>query len=82
MVGSLQTYQLKKLSNDDCLSVFTQHSLGKSNFGEHKDLEEIGKKIMERCDGLPLAAKTLGGLLRGKASLKDWEDVLDSFGNV
>ncbi|KAL9451741.1 hypothetical protein AB3S75_013331 [Citrus x aurantiifolia] len=71
IMGTAPAYQLKKLSNDDCLSVFAQHSLGSD-----KSLEEIGKKIVTKCDGLPLAAQTLGGLLRGNHDRSEWEDVL------
>ncbi|KAL5760402.1 hypothetical protein ACOSQ2_019240 [Xanthoceras sorbifolium] len=77
-VGAFVAYPLKELSTNDCLSVFTRHSLGKNDFSEHEFLEEIGKKIIGKCGGLPLAAKTIGGLLRGKVNYKDWEDVLDS----
>ncbi|KAL9448700.1 hypothetical protein AB3S75_016071 [Citrus x aurantiifolia] len=78
IMGTAPAYQLKKLSIDDCLSVFAQHSLGTRDFGSNKSLEEIGKKIVIKCNGLPLAAKTLGGLLRGKCDRSDWEDVLSS----
>ncbi|KAK9217177.1 hypothetical protein WN943_005802 [Citrus x changshan-huyou] len=76
IMGTAPAYQLKKLSFDDCLSVFAQHSLGTRDFSSNKSLEEIGKKIVIKCNGLPLAAKTLGGLLRGKCDRCDWEDVL------
>ncbi|XP_024040654.1 putative disease resistance RPP13-like protein 1 [Citrus clementina] len=76
IMGTAPVYQLKKLSNDDCLSVFAQHSLGTRDFSSNKLLEEIGKKIVIKCNGLPLAAKTLGGLLRGKLDRSDWEGVL------
>ncbi|XP_024038856.1 putative disease resistance RPP13-like protein 1 [Citrus clementina] len=76
IMGTAPAYQLKKLSNDDCLSVFAQHSLGTRDFSSNKPLEEIGKKIVIKCNGLPLAAKTLGGLLRGKLDRSDWEGVL------
>ncbi|KAK9213892.1 hypothetical protein WN944_005878 [Citrus x changshan-huyou] len=76
IMGTAPAYQLKKLSNDDCLSVFAQHSLGTRDFSSNKSLEEIGKKIVIKCNGLPLAAKTLGGLLRGKLDRSDWEGVL------
>ncbi|KAL5745499.1 hypothetical protein ACOSP7_026645 [Xanthoceras sorbifolium] len=78
MMGSLLAYPLKELSYDDCLHLFTQHSLGKRDFSGHQNLMEIGEKIVKKCKGLPLVAKTLGGLLRGKVNLSDWEDVLNS----
>ncbi|KAH9750223.1 putative disease resistance RPP13-like protein 1 [Citrus sinensis] len=76
IMGTASAYQLKKLSIDDCLSVFAHHSLGTRDFSSNKSLEEIGTKIVIKCDGLPLAAKTLGGLLRGKCDRSDWEGVL------
>ncbi|KAJ4723710.1 Disease resistance protein [Melia azedarach] len=78
MMGTVPSYQLKVLSNDDCLCIFTQHSLGTRDFGLHPSLKEIGEKIVIKCQGLPLAAKTLGGLLHGKYDRSDWEDVLQS----
>ncbi|KAK9217174.1 hypothetical protein WN943_005799 [Citrus x changshan-huyou] len=73
-----QAYELKNLSTEDCLSVFAQHSLGTGDFSSHKSLEDIGKKIVIKCNGLPLAAKTLGGLLCGEHDRGVWEDVLSS----
>ncbi|KAH9750481.1 putative disease resistance RPP13-like protein 1 [Citrus sinensis] len=73
IMGTASACQLKKLSIDDCLAVFAQHSLGSD-----KLLEEIGKKIVAKCDGLPLAAQALGGLLRGKDDRCDWERVLST----
>ncbi|GAY65124.1 hypothetical protein CUMW_238850 [Citrus unshiu] len=49
-----------------------------TDFSAHQYLSDIGEKIVDRCNGSPLAAKTLGGLLRGKYDPKDWEDVLTS----
>ncbi|XP_024039376.1 putative disease resistance protein RGA3 [Citrus clementina] len=77
IMGTVPAYPLKELSDEDCLNIFTQHSLGTRDFNMHKSLEEIGKKIVIKCNGLPLAAKTLGGLLRGKTDQRDWEDVLN-----
>ncbi|KAH9727126.1 hypothetical protein KPL70_008535 [Citrus sinensis] len=73
--GTLPAYPLKELSNNDCLSVFTQHSLGEKDFSTHPSLKEIGEKIVKKCNGLPLVAKSLGGLLRVKYDPNDWEDV-------
>lgn len=71
-------YSLENLLRDDCLSIFVRHSLGRTDFSAHQYLSEIGEKIVDKCNGSPLAAKTLGGLLRGKYDPKDWEDVLNS----
>ncbi|GKU88574.1 hypothetical protein SLEP1_g2824 [Rubroshorea leprosula] len=68
----------KALSDDDCLSLFATHALGASNFDGHPNLKGIGEEIVKKCKGLPLAAKTLGGLLRGKVNYKEWEDMLRS----
>ncbi|XP_065881722.1 putative disease resistance protein At3g14460 isoform X3 [Euphorbia lathyris] len=78
MMGNVPAYLLKELSNDDCLAVFAEHALGAKNFDAHSSLEEIGEQIVKRCQGLPLAAKALGGLLRGKLDRKMWEQVLNS----
>ncbi|MBA0826717.1 hypothetical protein Goarm_011542 [Gossypium armourianum] len=73
------TYCLKELTNDDCLSLFTWHALGTSDFEGHPSLRGIGEEIARKCKGLPLAAKTLGGLLRTKGNhQEEWEDVLKS----
>jgi len=33
---------------------------------KYPNLEETGKKIARKCTGLPIPAKTLGGLVRSK----------------
>ncbi|XP_038971776.1 putative disease resistance protein RGA3 [Phoenix dactylifera] len=45
--------------------------------GEIEDLEDIGKEIVQKCGGLPLAIKTIGGVLSTKSGTKtEWERVL------
>ncbi|TQD86965.1 hypothetical protein C1H46_027479 [Malus baccata] len=41
-------------------------------------LEAIGEEIAKKCKGLPLAAKTLGSLMRFKKTEKEWQEVLNS----
>ncbi|KAF2319722.1 hypothetical protein GH714_018219 [Hevea brasiliensis] len=40
-------------------------------------VEVIREKVINKCGGLPLAARTLGGLLRSKPQ-EHWEDVMNS----
>ena len=51
-------------------------SNGDETKGMNQTLESIGKKIAEKCSGVPLAIRTLGGLLQGKREEKEWFDVL------
>ena len=71
-------HSLKPLSYDDCWSIFVQHAFENRDIQQLPNLTSIGKKIVEKCDGLPLAAKVLGGLLRSKQRDDEWEDVLNS----
>lgn len=41
-------------------------------------LEEIGREIVERCAGLPLAIIVIGGLLSRKKRLNEWERILNN----
>ncbi|PNX93872.1 CC-NBS-LRR resistance protein [Trifolium pratense] len=42
----------------------------------NQTIESIGKKIAEKCIGVPLAIRTLGGILQGKSEEREWIDVL------
>ncbi|GLT43742.1 hypothetical protein SLA2020_176730 [Shorea laevis] len=81
-VASIMTtypvYHLPVLSNDACFLLFVTQALGASNFDGHPNLKGIGEQIMCKCKGLPLAIKTLGGLLRGRVNSDEWEDLLRS----
>ncbi|KAF8039087.1 hypothetical protein BT93_B1587 [Corymbia citriodora subsp. variegata] len=69
---------LKELSLDPCVNLFAFHALGVENFDHHPKLEVIGQKIVEKCKGLPLAVKTLAGLLRTEVCPYKWEATLNS----
>ncbi|XP_044495039.1 putative disease resistance RPP13-like protein 1 [Mangifera indica] len=72
------TYHLPLLSNEACKSLFQEHALANGTAANADQITEtIYEKVVERCRGLPLAAKTLGGLLYSK-SIDTWEKILDS----
>ena len=54
--------------------------VGNENNDEQKvdTLKDIGMSIIAECDGLPLAVKVIGGLLRQKRTRRsDWTKVLN-----
>uniref|UniRef100_A0A2N9HL93 Disease resistance RPP13-like protein 1 n=1 Tax=Fagus sylvatica TaxID=28930 RepID=A0A2N9HL93_FAGSY len=59
-VCTIPTYLLKQLSNDECWSLFEKHAFKNGNADEFPNLKEIGRQIVQKCKGLPLAAKALG----------------------
>ncbi|XP_057733749.1 putative disease resistance RPP13-like protein 1 [Arachis stenosperma] len=71
-------YRLNLLSKEDCWLLFLKHTSVSTNSKQYTTLEIIGRKIVKKCKGLPLAVKTLGGLLRNKHNEGDWENVLKS----
>ncbi|XP_044481470.1 putative disease resistance protein At3g14460 [Mangifera indica] len=68
-------YSLKLLSDDDCWSIFQKHA---GVIDGIQELESIREKIVEKCRGLPLAARTLGGLLRHKQRGAERVKILES----
>jgi hypothetical protein len=76
--SSTDILELRLLSIDECWSLFSQLAFFDKNSRERGDLEDIGREIAAKCKGLPLAAKTLGSLLRLKRSRAEWESVLNS----
>ncbi|KAI8534111.1 hypothetical protein RHMOL_Rhmol10G0063100 [Rhododendron molle] len=81
VASAMQTvplHGLQVLQEEDCWKLFSKHAFGKGDCNAHPNLEKIGKEIVKKCKGLPLAAKTLGGLLRSQRDAKDWNNVLES----
>ncbi|CAN6583210.1 unnamed protein product [Malus baccata var. baccata] len=77
MMGApTRTIYLERLSEQNCLSIFNRMAF----YNRDKDgvLEAIGEEIAKKCKGLPLAAKTLGSLMRYKKARKEWQEVLNS----
>jgi hypothetical protein len=75
-VRSSGTHCLERLPEDDCWSVFANHAFHNGN--TRPELEAVGKQIVKKCDGLPLAAKTIGALLWSKLDVDEWDKILNS----
>ncbi|KAL0414690.1 UNVERIFIED_CONTAM: putative disease resistance protein RGA3 [Sesamum radiatum] len=78
IIGTTYVHSLSPLSDSYCWSVLSQIALQDRGEADREMLEETGMEIAKKCKGLPLAAKTVGGLLRFKTSLQEWQNVLKS----
>lgn len=78
VMSSSAGYCLKELADDESLCLLAKHAIGRTNFDRHPNLEDIGRSIVKKCKNLPLAVKTLGGLLRARSTPEEWKDVLNS----
>ncbi|XP_027096850.2 putative disease resistance protein At1g50180 [Coffea arabica] len=65
-------HQLRLLTNEESWGLLRKKSLrGRSSEG----FEKVGKKMLKYCGNLPLAVVVLGGILRTKTTLSEWDEV-------
>ncbi|XWS65774.1 hypothetical protein CRYUN_Cryun05aG0142500 [Craigia yunnanensis] len=68
IVQPVPAYHLKELLDEDCWRLLAKHAFGGQSSNASLELEVIGREIVIKCKGLPLAAKVLDGLLRSKSA--------------
>ncbi|XP_075656990.1 putative disease resistance protein RGA3 [Castanea sativa] len=78
MMESSNTIKLNELSEEDCWLVFSKIAFFDKDPQQREELEDFGRQISKKCKGLPLAAKTLGSLMRFKKSREEWRNVLNN----
>lgn len=80
LVGTMKKhYELKGLQDDVFWDFFKLCAFGSnSSCNDRELLERIGKDILPKLKGSPLAAKTLGRLLKMDLSTAHWERILES----
>ncbi|KDP41536.1 hypothetical protein JCGZ_15943 [Jatropha curcas] len=77
IMGSAYIHYLEGLSDDCCWGLFKKRAFGQDE-DKHRNLFPIGMQIVKKCGGVPLAARTLGGLMRFKKDEREWLLVQDS----
>uniref|UniRef100_A0A3Q7J1D3 Uncharacterized protein n=1 Tax=Solanum lycopersicum TaxID=4081 RepID=A0A3Q7J1D3_SOLLC len=77
MMGNEQI-SMNNLSTEASWSLFKRHAFENMNPMGYPELEEVGKQIAAKCKGLPLALKTLAGMLCSKSEIDEWKRILRS----
>ncbi|KAF5197405.1 Disease resistance rpp13-like protein [Thalictrum thalictroides] len=76
-----RTHSPKFLSEANSWKLFRKISFA-DTAGEctHPELESVGKEIVQKCKGLPLAIKAVGGIMLCKSPyLSEWRRIADNF---
>ncbi|CDP13160.1 unnamed protein product [Coffea canephora] len=68
-------YSLGRLPDVHCWSILKEKAVGGQE--EPDVLKAIKERVIKRCDGLPLAASVIGGLLRLKRK-EEWRSILEN----
>ncbi|XP_058115141.1 probable disease resistance RPP8-like protein 4 [Magnolia sinica] len=67
-------YELRFLEADESWELFRRKTFPTQDTGCPQDLEKLGREIVEKCHGLPLAIVVIGGLLSRKEPW-EWKNV-------
>ncbi|XP_074281864.1 disease resistance protein RGA2-like [Silene latifolia] len=80
IIGAHEPYMINDLSDDDCWLLFKDIAITTSH---EQGVKAIGKEISKMCHKVPLAILTIGTILAGKFSVREWRtfrnDQLESF---
>ncbi|XP_027351098.1 putative disease resistance protein RGA3 [Abrus precatorius] len=79
IVKTVTKINLQVLPEEECLQLFFKCAFqeeGEAN--KRPRLQEIGKEIVAKCKGLPLAIVTLGCILRSQEDENEWKRIRDS----
>ncbi|KAL6653847.1 hypothetical protein ACP70R_008771 [Stipagrostis hirtigluma subsp. patula] len=78
MGATYHLHHVRSMDDEDAWSLLKKQLQNVVSESALDQLKDIGMKIVRRCDGLPLAIKAVGGVLRMKRpNERDWNGVLD-----
>ncbi|KAL7194472.1 hypothetical protein ACSBR1_034820 [Camellia fascicularis] len=78
ITGGSHRYDLAGLSWNDCFVLFVKWAFPPGEERKHPNLLKIGEKIVNKCKGVPLAARTFARKLCDKTNEHDWLQMRDS----
>ncbi|RXH96116.1 hypothetical protein DVH24_008616 [Malus domestica] len=72
-------FEIESLENNEAWELFSKKAFSSyDNKSCPPELESLAWKLVEKCEGLPLAVVTLGGLMSLKRSSSEWRSVYNS----
>ncbi|CAJ1911928.1 unnamed protein product [Sphenostylis stenocarpa] len=77
MMGTVPSYVLEALSAENCLSLFVKWAFKEGEEKKYPNLVDIGREIVKKCGGVPLAVRTLGSSLFLNFDTERWEFIRD-----
>ncbi|KAJ4779714.1 Disease resistance protein RGA2 [Rhynchospora pubera] len=78
IMQTMSPLNLGYLSDDKCWLLFTHYAFQRIDPSNRASFVEIGKKLVEKCNGLPLAVKLIASLLIHEEELQSWIEVLQN----
>uniref|UniRef100_A0A8R7UWK4 NB-ARC domain-containing protein n=1 Tax=Triticum urartu TaxID=4572 RepID=A0A8R7UWK4_TRIUA len=74
---TVKPHQLVFLTEEDSWELFSNKAF-RNSLEQQAELVTIGRRIVSKCGGLPLALKIMGGLLGSKQKVHEWKAIEES----
>jgi hypothetical protein len=72
IIGTVESFSLKGLDEDASWSLFKLKAFEKGQEPKNSSIVALGKKMVKKCSGVPLAITTIGSLLGSKNPETEW----------
>uniref|UniRef100_A0A7N2RF65 Uncharacterized protein n=1 Tax=Quercus lobata TaxID=97700 RepID=A0A7N2RF65_QUELO len=72
ITGATSWYALKGLPVEKAWNLFVKVAFGEGQLPKNQAFISLGKEILEKCVGVPLAIRTIASLLHSKPSENEW----------
>ncbi|XP_078153141.1 uncharacterized protein LOC144548344 [Carex rostrata] len=71
-------FDTSNLSEYSCWQLFEHYAFSGTSYTMPKHLVDMGREIIRKCGGLPLAVKLIASLLRHETDEEVWREILES----
>ena len=78
IMRAIYNHRLGELSSESSWALFRKLAFENGDSSARPQLEAMAKKILDKCQGLPLAIKAVGSLLYSVVDARKWDDILNS----